>query len=211
MRCENCGYELRETDKGCAACELYNAAVEAQEAAAASLARDRANGRKIGRTWVNEYGFFAAYDGVHDQIGTVAEAAPFAELTTNAIRALDRPKPPTVVCLCGSTRFYEAFRQAEYDEEQKGNIVLSIGFKPDIGPGEHGQNVGITPERKTEVDELHNRKIDLSNEILILNVGGYLGDSTRRELDYARRHGKDVRWLEPPRAGGGSREAPHGS
>lgn len=198
-RCANCNHELRKSDHGCDACELYSAAVVANQAAAASIAKDRANGRKIGRTWVNEYGFFAEFDGVHDQIGTVAEAAPFDTLINESLVVHENhPKPPTVVCLCGSTRFYEAFRQAEYDEEQKGNIVLSIGFKPDVGPGEHGQNVGITPERKFEIDELHLRKIDLAGEVLIINVDGYVGDSTRRELDYARRHGKTVRWREPP-------------
>jgi cell division protein FtsB len=61
----------------------------------------------------------------------------------------------------------------------------------------HGENVGITPEEKLQLDELHKRKIDLADEVLILNVGGYIGESTRSELEYAQLLGKPVRFLEP--------------
>ncbi len=105
---------------------------------------------------------------------------------------------PTVVCLVGSTRFYEAFRRAEYEEEKAGRIVLSIGFKPDVGPGEHGQNVGVTPEQKEAIDELHLRKIDMSHEILVLNVNNCVAETTSREIIYASEHNKGVRWLNPP-------------
>jgi hypothetical protein len=50
------------------------------------------------------------------------------------------------------------------------------------------------------LDELHKRKIDLADEVLILNVGGYIGDSTRSELEYARAKGKVIRWLEEDKA-----------
>ena len=50
---------------------------------------------------------------------------------------------------------------------------------------------------KESLDELHLRKIDLADEVFILNVGGYIGDSTRSELDYARAQGKPVKFLEP--------------
>jgi hypothetical protein len=56
--------------------------------------------------------------------------------------------------------------------------------------------VDIDPELKVRLDELHKRKIDLADEVLILNVGGYLGESTRSELAYARYLGKPVRFLE---------------
>jgi hypothetical protein len=49
---------------------------------------------------------------------------------------------------------------------------------------------------KADLDALHLRKIDLADEVLILNVGGYIGESTSRELDYAIRHNKVVRYLE---------------
>jgi len=109
---------------------------------------------------------------------------------------------PTIVCLCGSTRFGDAFREANLRETLAGNIVLSIGcnMKSDT------EIFGHLPTDKLDaikarLDELHLRKIDLADEVLILNVGGYIGESTRRELEYARAHGKGIRFLERRRAG----------
>ena len=107
---------------------------------------------------------------------------------------------PRVVCLCGSTRFYAQFQRANFEETMNGRIVLSVGFyagSPEAMVREHGEGVGITPEQKRMLDELHKRKIDLADEILVLNVNGYVGPSTRSEIDYAIAHGKPVRWLEP--------------
>lgn len=102
---------------------------------------------------------------------------------------MTQPTRPTIVCLCGSTRFVDTFVQAYADETDAGRIVLSVGrFKPVHGWDE---------KKKAELDELHLRKIDLADEVLILNVGGYIGESTRHELDYAKRIGKTVRFLEP--------------
>jgi hypothetical protein len=99
---------------------------------------------------------------------------------------------PPLVCLCGSTRFTDAFREANLQETLAGKIVLSVGcdVKSDV-------ELRITPEQKEMLDELHLRKIDLADEVLILNVGGYIGESTGRELAYARAHGKQIRFLEP--------------
>jgi hypothetical protein len=109
----------------------------------------------------------------------------------------DQPNVPTVVCLCGSMRFYEAFRRAEYAAELSGQIALLPAFSPDVADHKHGGNVAITAEQKTACDEIHKRKIDISDEILVLNVGGYVGESTWSEIRYARQTGKRVRWLEP--------------
>jgi hypothetical protein len=103
---------------------------------------------------------------------------------------------PTIVCLCGSTRFYKTFLEHNYLETMAGRIVLSVGFYPHAVNEMHGEGVGITPEQKEELDQLHLRKIDLADEVLILNVGGYIGSSTARELAYAHAHGKRVRFLE---------------
>lgn len=105
---------------------------------------------------------------------------------------------PTIVCLCGSTRFYTSFQEANYRETMKGKIVLSVGFYPHATQQMHGETEGCTEEQKIALDELHKRKIDLADEILVLNVGGYIGDSTRSEIEYARKHGKPVFWLESP-------------
>jgi len=104
-----------------------------------------------------------------------------------------------IVCLCGSTRFPEAFQRANYDETMAGKIVLSVGFYPHASKQVHGQDVGCTDEQKVALDLLHKDKIDLADEILVLNVGGYVGDSTRSEVVHALKHGKTVRWLERDR------------
>jgi hypothetical protein len=111
---------------------------------------------------------------------------------------------PLIVCLCGSTRFYEAFQDANYRETMAGRIVLSVGFVGHRAGEIHGEGVGCTPEQKVALDELHKRKIDLADEILVLNVGGYVGESTASEIAYARLLGKLVRWLELDRQPGTS-------
>jgi hypothetical protein len=111
------------------------------------------------------------------------------------IIAVDEPFP-TIVALCGSTRFWRQFQISGLAETMAGRIVLSIG----AASGTDDEHFGNLPEReydriKAMLDELHLRKIDLADEVLILNVGDYVGESTRRELYYARANGKRVRWL----------------
>ena len=106
---------------------------------------------------------------------------------------MDKPK---VVCLCGSTRFYDAFESANYEETMGGKIVLSVGFYNHSLDRMHGEYVGCTPEQKIMLDELHKRKIDICNEVLVLNVGGYIGESTRSEIEYAEKIGRSVGYLE---------------
>jgi hypothetical protein len=103
---------------------------------------------------------------------------------------------PKIVCLCGSTRFMKAFQQANLKETLDGNIVLSIGCnnKSDTDLIADGE---LTEELKQKLDELHKRKIDLADEVLILNVGGYVGKSTRGEIAYAQSLNKPLRWLDP--------------
>lgn len=103
---------------------------------------------------------------------------------------------PKIVCLCGSTRFYGYFQRANYEETMNGNIVLSIGFYPQAQDGMHGEHCGVTPEQKIALDELHKRKIDLADEVLVLNVGGYIGESTQSEIRYAEMTNTPVRYWE---------------
>lgn len=111
---------------------------------------------------------------------------------------MNRPK---IVCLCGSTRFSEAYREANLRETLAGNIVLTIGCDMRTD-GE--LFAAKTPEEreaiKSSLDDLHLQKIDMADEVLILNVGGYVGESTRREIQYAQERGKVIRWLELPDA-----------
>lgn len=105
------------------------------------------------------------------------------------------PARPRIVCLCGSTRFFEAFQEAPLKETVAGKIVLSIG----CNLRSDNQLWADPSERaaiKIRLDELHKRKIDLADEVLVLNIGGYIGGSTRSEIDYALAHGKPVRYLE---------------
>lgn len=105
---------------------------------------------------------------------------------------------PRIVCLCGSTRFSEAYQTANYVETLAGNIVLTIGcdMKSDEGLFKH-----YTPAQlqdvKERLDTLHLRKIDLADEVFILNVDGYVGESTKREIAYSLERGKTVRYLTP--------------
>lgn len=103
---------------------------------------------------------------------------------------------PTIVCLCGSTRFSEAFQRANLQETLAGRIVLTIGcdMRSDTDLFSDTDEAG-REMIKQRLDELHLRKIDLADEILVLDVNGYTGDSTRREIAYAMEHGKRVRWL----------------
>lgn len=104
-----------------------------------------------------------------------------------------------IVCLCGSTRFEETFAEANLRETLAGNIVLSIGtnLRSDAELFGHLPPESLR-ELKQQLDELHFRKIELSDEVLILDVGGYIGESTSRELHYAKSLGKPIRfWSEP--------------
>jgi hypothetical protein len=96
-----------------------------------------------------------------------------------------------IVCLCGSTRFKEAYEQAARIETFDGKIVLSVGL---FG---HQEGLDMAGQVKARLDELHLDKIDLADEVLVLNVGGYVGESTRREVLHAARKAKTIRWLEP--------------
>lgn len=108
----------------------------------------------------------------------------------------ERYTRPVIVCLCGSTRFMDAWQAANLSETLAGRIVLMIGCntKSDADAQRMGE---LTAEKKIELDVLHKEKIDLADEVLILNVGGYIGDSTRSEVRHALANGKTVRWLEP--------------
>jgi hypothetical protein len=101
-----------------------------------------------------------------------------------------RDEEVSVVCLCGSTRFKGAFEDANRRETLAGRIVLSVGV---FG---HCEAEPLRPAVKAELDELHLRKIDRADEILVININGYIGESTRREIAYAQARGKRVRFVE---------------
>lgn len=108
-----------------------------------------------------------------------------------AMASYRREDRRVIVCLCGSTRFRDAYEQAARIETLDGKIVLSVGM---LG---HQEGLDMTGQVKARLDELHMDKIDLADEVLVLNVGGYVGESTRREVLHAARKAKTIRWLEP--------------
>jgi len=108
---------------------------------------------------------------------------------------------PIIVCLCGASRFALEFARANMLETLAGRIVLTLGVNLKV-PGDLAALALLETgdPRKVEavkdmLDELHLRKIDLADEILVLNVKGYIGASTRAEIAHAVRRGKPVRYL----------------
>lgn len=101
---------------------------------------------------------------------------------------------PPIVCLCGSTRFMNAFHEAGWYFTLKGYIVLSVGVCKHAE--DHGGEA-LGPDVAARLDELHLRKIDLADTVFVLNVDGYIGESTRREIEYATQCRKPIAYLEP--------------
>ena len=103
-----------------------------------------------------------------------------------------------VITLCGSTKFKDEFLKAQKDLSLKGNIVISVGLFGHSGDFEVWENMdeGTLIKTKEMLDDMHKRKIDMSDEIFVINVNGYIGDSTKSEIEYAIKTGKKVNYLE---------------
>ena len=104
-----------------------------------------------------------------------------------------------VVTLCGSTRFKEQFLEVQKRLTLEGKIVISVGLFGHSGDSEvwDGMDEGTLSKTKEMLDDMHKRKIDMADSIFVINVGGYIGDSTRSEIAYAKAHDKKVEYLEP--------------
>lgn len=94
-----------------------------------------------------------------------------------------------IVTLCGSTRFKEDFERVNRELTLAGDIILSPGVFGHAGDT-------FTEDQKEMLDELHKQKIDMSDAIFVINKGGYIGDSTRSEIEYAKKTGKLITYLE---------------
>ena len=103
-----------------------------------------------------------------------------------------------VITLCGSTKFKEQFVKVQKDLTLKGNIVISVGLYGHAGDSEVWENMdeGTLTKTKEMLDDMHKRKIDMADEVFVINVNGYIGDSTKSEIKYAKETGKVVRYLE---------------
>ena len=105
-----------------------------------------------------------------------------------------------VITLCGSTRFKDAFMEAQKRLTLEGNIVISVGLFGHSGDKEvwDGMDEGTLSSTKEMLDDMHKRKIDMADSIYVINVDGYIGESTKSEIAYAIKHGKEVRYLVEP-------------
>lgn len=104
----------------------------------------------------------------------------------------DRAEPGgyPVITLCGSAKFMDKFIEMSAALTRQGNVVISLSMVK--------KNTADQDAKLHELlDDIHKRKIDLSHSIYVLNVGGYIGESTRGEIEYARKTGKRVDYLEP--------------
>lgn len=96
-----------------------------------------------------------------------------------------------VITLWGSTKFKEQYIETQKRLPLEGNIVISVGLF-----GHSGDDEVWTEGTKDMLDDMHLRKIDMADEVFVINVGGYIGESTKREIAYAKENGKVVRFLE---------------
>lgn len=94
------------------------------------------------------------------------------------------PQKPEIVCLCGSTRYLSEYAEANRRLTLEGRIVLSIGNAAST----------MNADEKTRADRLHLHKIAMADRVHVLNVGGYVGDSTRNEIAFAIANGKRITW-----------------
>ena len=105
-----------------------------------------------------------------------------------------------VITLCGSTRFKAEFMEAQKRLTLEGNIVISVGLFGHSGDQEVWDNMdeGTLTKTKEMLDDMHKRKIDMADSIFVINVGEYIGESTKSEIEYAKTHGKLIEYLEKP-------------
>ena len=103
-----------------------------------------------------------------------------------------------VITLCGSTRFKDEFLKVQKELTLKGNIVISVGLFGHSGDNEVWENMdeGTLTKTKEMLDDMHKRKIDMADEIFVINVDGYIGESTKSEIEYAKANGKAISYLE---------------
>ena len=104
-----------------------------------------------------------------------------------------------VVTLCGSTRFKEQYMEVQKRLTLEGYIVISVGLFGHSGDTEvwEGMSEDTLTKTKEMLDDMHKRKIDMADEIFVINVGGYIGSSTRSEIEYEKENGKPINYLEP--------------
>ena len=95
-----------------------------------------------------------------------------------------------VITLCGSTRFKREFEETNKRLTLEGNVVISVGCFGHAGDE-------FTYVQKEMLDDIHRQKIEMADEIFVINKDSYIGKSTRAEIEYAKKLGKKVNYYEP--------------
>lgn len=134
--------------------------------------------------WGNEYDKLESLDGPSSPI----DKDDYKDLFKNCKPYSDKPKRKfKIITLCGSTKFKDAFLSEQKRLTLEGNIVISAGLFGHSGDDLEG--------KKEMLDEMHLRKIDLADEIFVINVDEYIGESTRKEIEYATKQNKQIHYL----------------
>jgi len=126
-----------------------------------------------------------------DLESTIYDISNKLERWQHYLKRLELPKKPSIICLCGSTRFAQVFNEVAIAKTLAGYIVLRpevVTYDGDTDP-QFDQ-----PEVKEALDELHKRKIDLADSVFVIDVDGYIGPSTRSEIEYAEGLGIPVEY-----------------
>lgn len=129
----------------------------------------------------------------HDETRAARRVAWSA--VTAAAHSADYGVRAKVITLCGSTKFKEEINRANAELTMQGDLVISLGVFGHVDMPDHDWTTNGSAD-KSMLDDLHKRKIDLADEIMVINVGGYIGESTRGEIAYAESRGKPVRYWE---------------
>ena len=95
-----------------------------------------------------------------------------------------------IITLCGSIKFKDEFMKVQEKLTLDGNIVLTPNFFNNI------KKEDINEKTKKMLDEMHKQKIDMSDEVYVINFEGYIGESTKLEIEYAKEKGKKISYLE---------------
>ena len=102
------------------------------------------------------------------------------------------PEKYPIITLCGSTKFKNDFIRIQRELTLKGHVVISVGL---FGHADGEYQTVLTEEIKEILDDMHLQKIDMAEAIYMINPGGYIGNSTKKEIEYAKAQGKQVHYM----------------
>lgn len=108
-----------------------------------------------------------------------------------------KKKTPSIICISGSSRFIGYVFIKKWELEKQGHVVLTMTLLPSWYPNVHPDHQAEHEGVSKVLDEVHLRKIDLADELLVMNINGYIGESTKKEIEYAKMKGKTITYLEP--------------